>query len=401
MTHWREAIDSYINSQAERWCSIRRYLHANPEPSREEFGTTRYLAQQLDDAGLRVEIAPSGRGLIAEPKDQGVRKRIAIRADIDALRIADAKSVPYRSGREGLMHACGHDAHATMALCAAMALRECRDELPEDTAWRAVFQPAEEVSEGALEMVAAGAVENVRAIVALHVNPDLSVGRIAHRTGVLTACCQEVRIVIRGVGGHSARPHLAVNPIAVAAQLVSSLYQLVPRSVNSRDPCVLTFGCIRGGASANVIPDEVELKGTIRTLSDRTAALVEERITQIARGLSAASRTTIDIAFQQGTEAVVNDPEVTAICVRAAGEVVGESNVEEIRLPSMGGEDFSGYLKHVPGCLLRLGVASLDRPRHALHSAHFDIDEAALAIGARTLAHGAVLLSIATRSHES
>ena len=137
--------------------------------------------------------------------------------------------------------------------------------------------------------------------------------------------------------------------------------------------------------------------GTIRTLSDRTAAQVEERITQIARGLSAASRTTIDVAFQQGTEAVVNDPEVTAICVRAAGEVVGESNVEEIRLPSMGGEDFSGYFKHVPGCLLRLGVASLDRPRHALHSAHFDIDEAALAIGARTLAHGAVLLSIATQ----
>ena len=120
MTHWREAIDSYINSQAERWCSIRRYLHANPEPSREEFGTTRYLAQQLGDAGLRVEIAPSGRGLIAEPKDQGDRKRIAIRADIDALRIADAKSVTYRSGREGLMHACGHDAHATMALCAAL-----------------------------------------------------------------------------------------------------------------------------------------------------------------------------------------------------------------------------------------------------------------------------------------
>ena len=148
------------------------------------------------------------------------------------------------------MHACGHDAHATMALCAAMALRECRDELPEDTAWRAVFQPAEEVSEGALEMVAAGAVENVRAIVALHVDPDLTVGRIAHRTGVLTACCQEVRIVIRGVGGHAARPHLAIDPIAVAAQLVSSLYQLVPRSVNSRDPCVLTFGCIRGGASA-------------------------------------------------------------------------------------------------------------------------------------------------------
>ena len=401
MRNWREAIDSYIDSQVERWRSVRRYLHANPEPSREEFGTTQYLARQLGDAGLPVRIAPSGRGLVAEPEGQGEGKRVAIRGDIDALRIVDAKSVPYRSTREGVMHACGHDAHATMALVAALALWECRDVLPEDTTWRSIFQPAEEVSEGAHEMVAAGAVENVRAIVALHVDPELSVGRIAHRTGVLTACCQEVEIVIRGVGGHAARPHLAVDPIAVAAQLVSSLYQNVPRSVDARDPCVLTFGSIRGGSSANVIPEVVELSGTIRTFSDRAAAQVEERITQIARGLSAASRADIDVAFRQGTEAVINDPEVTAICVRAAREVVGESNVDEIRLPSMGGEDFSGYLKYVPGCLLRLGVASLDRPRHALHSGHFDIDETALAIGAKTLTHGAVLLSHPTRSRPS
>ena len=199
--------------------------------------------------------------------------------------------------------------------------------------------------------------------------------------------------MIRGVGGHAARPHLAVDPIAVAAQLVTSLYQLVPRSVDARDPSVVTFGSIRGGTSPNIIPDEVELLGTIRTLSDRAAAQVEERITQVARGLAAASRATIDVAFRRGTEAVVNDPEVTAVCVQAAGQVVGAANVEEIRLPSMGGEDFSGYLKHVPGCLLRLGVASLDRPRHALHSPHFDIDEAALAIGAKLLAHSVVLLS--------
>ena len=160
----------------------------------------------------------------------------------------------------------------------------------------------------------------------------------------------------------------------------------------------MTFGCIRGGTSPNIIPDEVELLGTIRTFTDRAAAVVEERIVQVARGLSAASRTAIEVAFRRGTEAVVNDPEVTAVCVQAARQVVGAANVEEIRLPSMGGEDFSGYLKHVPGCLLRLGVAALDRPRHSLHSQHFDIDEAALAIGARLLAHSVVLLSSATGS---
>ena len=280
-----------------------------------------------------------------------------------------------------------------MALGAAMALREARDSLPGPIAWRAIFQPAEEVSEGAIEMIEAGAVEDVRSIVALHVDPELSVGRIGQRSGVLTAACQEVRITVRGVGGHAARPHLAVDPIAVAAQLVTVLYQALPRSVDARDPSVVTFGSIRGGTGPNIIPDEVELLGTIRTLSDRAAAQVEERISQVARGLATASRCTIDVSFLRGTASVYNDPAVTAVCVQAAGQVVGSANVEEIRLPSMGGEDFSGYLKHVPGCLLRLGVASLDRPRHPLHSPHFDIDEDALTIGARLLAHSVVLLS--------
>jgi amidohydrolase len=394
MRSWRDWIDSHIDAHVERWRSVRRYLHTHPEPSREEYRTTEYLERQLGGMGLHVHRAPSGRGLIAEPEGQGGRLRVAMRADIDALRIADAKSVPYRSGREGVMHACGHDAHATMALAAASALWECRAALPEDVAWRAIFQPAEEVSEGAFEMIEAGAIEDVRAIVALHVDPELAVGRIGQRTGVLTASCEEVHIVIRGVGGHAARPHAAVDPIAVAAQLIASVYQVVPRSVDARDPAVVTFGCIRGGTSPNIIPDQVELLGTIRTLSDRTAAQVEERITLIARGLSAASRAAIDVSFRCGTAAVDNDPEVTAACIRAAGEVVGPAHVEEIRLASMGGEDFSGYLRHVPGCLLRLGVAAGDRPRHALHSPHFDLHEDALAIGAKVLAHCVVHLCV-------
>ena len=393
MKDWRAAIDSAIERQADRWISVRRHLHSHPEPSREEFQTTQYLAHQLGEAGLRVRVAPGGRGLVAEPEGLGGLTRIAFRADIDALRIADAKNVPYRSCHDGVMHACGHDAHATMALAAALALWEARDAFATQIPWRAIFQPAEEVSEGAEEMIAAGALEDVRSIVALHVDPELSVGRVGHRTGVLTAACQELQIVVRGVGGHAARPHLAIDPIAVATQLVCTLYQLLPRSVDARDPSVVTFGCIRGGTSPNIIPEEVELLGTIRTFSDRAAALVEERITQVARGLSTASRCTIDVVFRRGTDAVVNDPGVTAACVEAAGQVVGPDHMEEIRLPSMGGEDFSGYLKLARGCLLRLGVASLDRPRYALHSPQFDIDEGALAIGAKVLAHSMVLLA--------
>src|SRR5262249_44271243 len=156
--------------------------------------TTEYLAHQLGAAGLRVRVAPTGRGLIAEPEGLGTHHRVAIRADIDALRIPDAKSTPYRSCHDGVMHACGHDAHATMALAAALALRAARESLPTPIAWRGIFQPAEEVSEGAREMIEAGALEDVHSIVALHVDPELSVGRIGQRVGVLTAACQELRI---------------------------------------------------------------------------------------------------------------------------------------------------------------------------------------------------------------
>jgi len=316
-----------------------------------------------------------------------------MRADIDALRMNDAKTLPYRSSCEGVMHACGHDAHAAMVVAASLALWTQRDALPESTAWRAIFQPAEEVGEGALEMVAAGAVENVRAIVALHVDPDLAVGHIGYRTGVLTASCQELHVKIKGMGGHAARPHLSVDPIGVAVQFINSIYQFVPRSVDSRDPVVVTFGSIQGGTSANIIPEEVALMGTIRTVSTGAATQVKEKIMHIARGLSGASRATIDVTFGLGTDAVDNDPRVTAVCVHAAREVVGLANVEEIPLPSMGGEDFSGYLKRAPGCMLRLGVASPDSARHFLHTPLFDIDERALAIGAKLLARSMVLLS--------
>ncbi|MFO0952723.1 MAG: M20/M25/M40 family metallo-hydrolase [Isosphaeraceae bacterium] len=174
---------------------------------------------------------------------------------------------------------------------------------------------------------------------------------------------------------------------------MSAVYQFVPRSVDSREAAVITFGAIRGGVSANVIPERVELLGTVRTLSWPSAARVEQRLREIAAGLASASGCEIDVQFDRGVDAVVNDPWVTAACVKAAGEVVGPDHVVPIALPSMGGEDFAGYLAHVPGCLLRLGTASEDRPRHFLHSPYFDIDERALGLGARLLARSVVHLS--------
>jgi amidohydrolase len=398
---WRDAIDGWLETRKADLRDVRRRLHANPDPSREEYQTTRFLAEQLAEAGIGRAVAPTGRGLIAGPDHVEGQPVVALRADMDALRIHDAKTAAYRSTRDGVMHACGHDAHTAMALGAAIALWHCRELLPINFAWRAIFQPSEEVGEGAQEMIAAGAMSDVQAVVALHVDPETTAGRIAYRQGVLTAFCQEIQVDIQGTGGHAARPHHSVDPIGVASQFITSVYQFVPRSVDSRDPVVVTFGCIQGGTTANIIPEQVVLKGTVRTLSEGATMKVGERIRQIALGLSEASGASIQVQFRRGTDAVVNDPDVTRICVRAAGEIVGQANLDEISLPSMGGEDFSGYLKLAPGCLLRLGVAAPNRPRHFLHSPLFDIDEQALLIGAKVLARSVVLVSESLRSKRS
>lgn len=393
MADWRAEIDEYIGSIADELVATRRHLHSHPEPSREEYRTAEFLAGKLGEVGIPRRLIPSRRGVIAGPESNEATPRVALRADIDGLRIHDEKDVPYRSTFEGVMHACGHDAHATMVLGAVLALWECREHFPWPVPWRALFQPAEETGEGAREMIAGGAAEGVRAFVALHVDPEVPAGRFAQRSGVITAFCQDLRVTVRGVGGHSARPHQAADPIAAAVQFIAAVYQLIPRSVDAREAAVVTFGMIRGGESPNAIPEQVELRGTVRTMTWAAASEIEAKLRQIGRGLSEAGGVSIEVGLTRGVDAVVNDPEITAVCVRAAEDVVGTGHVVAIPLPSMGGEDFSGYLSHAPGCLMRIGVASEGRPRHFLHSSHFDIDERALAIGARVLARCVVLLS--------
>ena len=390
MIDWPERLDRWIDSGAERLRKTRRHLHAHPERSREEYQTARYLADRLGEAGIPHALIPSRRGVLAGTLDAD-GPLVAFRADIDALPIADAKEVTYRSTREGLMHACGHDAHAAMALAAAEALWGCRESLPAAARrWRVVFQPAEEVGEGAFEMVDAGAMDGVRAIAALHVDPERPVGRVGCRRREMTAFCHDLRVSIRGVGGHAARPHLSRDPLLAAAQFVATVYQAIPRSVDSRDPTVVTFGSLHAGSGGNVIPEEAEIRGTIRTMSRQSSQRVAERLKQVADGIGAATETEFEVTLSHSTDGVFNDPEVTAVCVAAAADVVGPGNVEEIRLPSMGGEDFSGYLTRAPGCLLRLGVAGPDGPAHHLHSPLFDVDERALTLGAKILARSAV-----------
>lgn len=390
MNDWGAALDAYIDEHAARWREVRRHLHAHPELSGEELHTTEYLARQLGDIGLDYRIPDSRRGIIADGPREGHASRVALRADIDALPLHDEKEVPYRSTRIGNAHACGHDAHAAMLLGAVTALHRCRAALPWPVPWRAIFQPAEEITQGAHEMVAFGAMRDVGAIVALHVDPEARAGQVGVRYGHLTAASESLHVVIQGRGGHAARPHHTDDPIAVATQFVSAIYQFVPRAVDIRHPVVVSFGMIQGGSNANVIPEIVRLQGTLRTLGNEFAEPVRRRIRAMARGLADASGARIDIQFKRGADAVINDTCVTHVCAQAAAAVVSNDNIYAINLPSMGAEDFSAYLAHAPGCMLRLGVAGAGT-QHFLHSPLFDIDERAIAIGAKVFARSAVL----------
>jgi amidohydrolase len=364
-----------------------------PEPSGEESRTTDYLESQLSGAGLILRRGPRGVGLIADSPAPPATPRVALRADMDALRLHDAKAVSYRSRVEGVMHACGHDAHTACALGAALGLSNLlrQGAAPWPLAFRVIFQPAEETAEGARDMVAAGALEDVFAIFALHADPSRDVGCAAVKGGAMTAHCDWLGISIRGRGGHAARPHEAVDPIAAAAQLISAIYAFVPRAVDSQDPAVVTIGQILGGYSANVIPDDVELRGAIRTLDEAVRRRVKERLQQLAHGVSQTSGTDIKVQFGEGLTAVYNHPAAVDIVREAIADTVGLEGLQRIERPSMGGEDFSGYLASVPGAMFRLGARSERAGGAPLHSSLFDIDERALPIGAKILARAAVL----------
>lgn len=426
-THpWTEQLGVAVGQWFERLREIRRHLHQHPEPSGSENQTTRFIASWLAAESLQPVIAPGGQGLWVDVGDEpaggprpalnGASPRVAsaakasssassgaaasvagprklgIRGDIDALWIADEKAVDYRSRVEGVMHACGHDAHTTVVLGAVLVLAELRraNRLPWPIACRAIFQPAEETNRGALQMVDAGALDGLTHLIGLHVDPSRRVGTVGIRNGDFTADCHELEIEIQGRGAHAARPHESIDPIAIAAQLISSIYLFVPRGTDSQDPVVITFGQIHGGHSSNVIPDHVIIRGTLRTQDAAISAETIRHIERLARGLGEASGARITINWDSGPPPVKNDPELVDLIALASRSVLDDTHVQSIRRPSMGGEDFANYLPHVRGAMFRLGTATDPVVAPPLHSPLFDIDERALAIGVEILAQAVI-----------
>lgn len=391
-TTWQSVLDDAIDSAAGELVAVRRHLHANPEISQHEFKSTQFLAEKCEALGFSPRIAPSGRGLFIDTGDED-SPRFGIRADIDALPIQDGKQVAYRSTIPGVMHACGHDAHTACAFGALMGIRalDMAQCMPSGASIRAIFQPAEEANTGALEMIEAGAIEGLHGLFGLHVDPTRQAGVVAMRPGPFTADCDEMYIVVRGRGGHASRPHESSDPIAAAAQFINSVYLFVPRSHDSQDPVVVTIGHIVGGHSYNVIPDDVLMKGTLRSFDPSVRERTMEHIKKLANGVTQASGCEIEVEFRPGPPSVRNDSRLTRILRDAANDALGPANVQDIARPSMGGEDFAHYLKHVPGAMFRLGCAPNVEPAPSLHSTKFDIDERALAVGAKVLARAVLM----------
>lgn len=360
---------------------VRRHLHRHPELSGQEYATTAFLSEQLTAAGIPHRRGPGEVGLITEdqPSDAPV---IALRADIDALPITEENETPYRSTAPGVMHACGHDAHSAVVLGATLELHRAAA-LP--VRWRAIFQSSEEAGQGALDMVAAGAVEGAQAILAFHVDPALPAGHVAIVPGPQTSCCQDFAIEVRGRGGHGARPHLTIDPIAIAAHLITTIYQAIPRQTDQRRPAIVTVGQIVGGHCTNVIPDTAMLRGTIRTLDPAVSLDTRERLIRICQGVAQTFGGEILPTFERQLNGVVNDSRLAAHCTTVAQKLLGSAHVVTEGLPSMGAEDFADYLTQVPGCMMRLGVKFPDKESTPLHTPTFDIDESALALGARLL----------------
>jgi amidohydrolase len=351
-----------------------------------------HLYQLFDELRLRVRMGPEGCGLVVDSRDQKPSRRIAVRADIDALRIEDQKHAPYRSTVPEVMHACGHDAHTATVFGALAALdqleRECA--LPWPVTWRGIFQPAEETGAGAQAMVAAEALADVSAILSIHVDPTRQAGTIGIRSGVFTANCDALRVTLRGRGGHAARPHESADPIAAAAELISTLYQFVPRATDSQDAVVVSFGQIHGGQNANVIPEQVVLEGTVRTLDRTVREKTIAHIRTLVAGIEQVTGTSVDVDFEQGTPSVYNDEELTSLVMNVATDLLGSNNVAVLPRPSMGSEDFAVYLNHVPGVMFRLGAAGDNGAWSGLHTPTFDVDERCLSVGAKILARSVV-----------
>ncbi len=381
------AIQEKAKSLLPKLIEIRRKIHENPELSFQEHETAALVEDYLQNTlGLQTQrLANTGVVARIEGKNPN-SKTVGLRADMDALPIVEVNDGrPYRSKKEGVMHACGHDAHTTSLLGAATLLQEMRNEF--EGSVKLVFQPGEEkLPGGASLMIKDGVLSEIDVMIGQHVMPAIYTGKVGFRPGLYMASTDEIYVTIHGKGGHGAMPHLTVDPIAIAANLIVSLQQIVSRNANPTLPSVLTFGKIIGNGATNVIPSQVVLEGTFRTLDESWRSTAHEKMLSMAKGIVEGMGGTVDFNIVRGYPFLKNNESLTERCIQSAQDYMGNENVEPLGI-WMAAEDFSYYSQEVPSCFYRLGTKSdAKNTGISVHNAGFDIDEDALETGCGLMA---------------
>jgi amidohydrolase len=378
----KQRIQQLAKQYADEFIDIRHRLHANPELSYREFETSAFIQDKLTAFGIPFEVkATTGVVGLIKGKNPG-KKTVALRADMDALPIAEENDVPYRSKNAGIMHACGHDVHITCLLGAAKILNELKEEW-EGTV-KLIFQPGEEKNPGGASLlIKEGVLENPKPgkIFALHVHPGLETGKLSFRNGMVMASADEIYISIKSKGGHAAAPQYTADTILIASHLVVSLQQIVSRNNSPFNPSVLSITSFQGGNTTNVIPSEVKLMGTFRAMNEewRFAAheLIKKQTVELVQAMGAEATIHIDVGYPF----VLNDETLGNAARKQAEEYMGTGNVEETEL-RMGAEDFAYYSHQVPACFFRLGAGNKTKGiTSGVHTPTFNIDENAIEIG--------------------
>jgi len=368
--------------------SDRRHLHMNPELSFQEYKTSEFIWNNLDDLGITEKENLATTGIVALIKGKNPEKRtIALRADMDALPIQEINEVDYRSKNDGVMHACGHDAHSASLLGAASILNQLKDEF--EGTIKLVFQPGEEkLPGGASIMIKEGVLENPKpdGMIGQHVMPLIPAGKVGFRSGMYMASTDEIYMKIIGRGGHGAMPHFNIDPVLIASHTIIALQQIVSRVANPDMPSVLSFGKVLANGATNVIPDHVILEGTFRTLDETWRSQAHEKITQIAKGVIESMGGKLELEIRKGYPALVNDNELTASARAGAEAYLGSENVVDLGI-WMAAEDFAFYSQQTKACFYRLGTRNDERGiTSSVHTPTFDIEEKALEVGAGLMA---------------
>lgn len=381
----RGELDAFLAETEQDLVAFRRDLHMHPELAFAEYRTTQRIAERLSAAGLHPTVLPRGTGLFCEV-GSGDGPTVALRADIDALALSDEKSVPYRSTVPGVCHACGHDVHTTVLVGTSLFLARQAAEGLLPGRVRLIFQPAEELPGGALEVMAQGGIKGVDRIFGLHCDPRVDVGQVGLKVGPITSACDKLSIRVSGPGGHTARPHLTADLVFALAKILTELPAALSRRVDPRSSLSLVWGRVESGSAANAIPDDGIAEGTVRCLDENAWHAAPDLIKALLESVAGAYGIEATMEYTRGVPPVVNDEASVQMLAEAAERALGTGSVVPTT-QSLGGEDFAWYLESIPGAFARLGTRSPESGvQYDIHQGTFDVDEAAIGQGVRLMA---------------